>query len=92
MSKAINRFLELELRKEEVKQYFKDLQQAIEDVKAEVGIDGHFQAPDGTVFQIIQPKGTFIEYKTIDYVRTKREGEKRGSLAKKAAIELGYDL
>lgn len=88
----INKFLELESKKEEVKQFFKDLDAATKEVAEVVGIGNYFQAPDGTVFKMVMPTGTFVEFKTIGYERTKREGEKRGSLSVKEAKEAGYDV
>lgn len=88
----INKFLELEAKKEAVKQYFKDLDEATKAVAEIVGINGYFQAPDGTVFKIVNPAGTFVEYKTVGYERTRREGEKRGSLSMKEAKEAGFDI
>lgn len=46
----------------------------------------------GTVYKIVEPKGTFMYYKTIDYVRTALEGERAGTLSKKEAESLGFVL
>lgn len=54
----------------------------------------HFQGKDGTVFEIIVPRGKYIAFEAIDYNRTRRAylGEKTGSLSLKRAQELGYTL
>jgi len=49
-----------------------------------------FQDGDGIVYQIIIPSGIFMPYKTIDYIRTRKEGEKAGTLSIKAAQEAGF--
>ena len=93
MSPVIQKFLELERRKEEVKKYFDELQAALEAVSAEVGVGGMFQDPsDGTVFKVEIPDGRFVKFDKIGYVRTKREGEVRGSLSVKEAREAGFDV
>ena len=92
MSPKIQQFLELERKKEVAKQIYKQLNEATEALAEEIGIGGHFQDSEGTVYQIIQPAGTFIEYHKVGYERTKRGEEKRGSLSVKRAKELGYDI
>lgn len=44
------------------------------------------------VYKIVKPKGTFVAYKDVDYVRTAFESESRGSLSKKEAEEAGFSL
>lgn len=78
---------------EALKNQLKELSPVLEESLTKLGIGSSFQDPeDGTVFEITQPTGTFISFKTVDYNRTKREGEVRGSLAKTRAKELGYDV
>ena len=90
---AIQRFIELERKKEEVKKYFEELSNSINDVVEEIGVGTFFQDPtDQTVYQITEPAGRFVNYERYSYVRTKREGETRGSLSMKAAKEAGFDL
>ena len=92
MSDVVNRFLELEKKKEEAKKIYKELNDATEALAEEIGIGGSFQDNEGTVYQIVEPAGTFIEYHKVGYERTKRGEEKRGSLSVKRAKELGYDV
>lgn len=92
MSQKIQQFLELEKQKELAKQIYKKLNEATEALAEEIGIGGHFQDAEGTVYQIVEPAGTFIEYHKVSYERTKRGEEKRGTLSVKRAKELGYDI
>jgi hypothetical protein len=51
------------------------------------------QAPvDGVVYKIVVPTGTYIEFRKIDYQRTRKEGETKGSLSMKEAKEAGFVL
>jgi hypothetical protein len=79
------RLVELDLRKKEIEQYYEDLEKTLADVVAEVGLNGYFEAPDGTVYKIVKPQGRFVLFKDLDFLRTKREGEERGSLSMKEA-------
>lgn len=95
MSPAIQRFLELERKKTEIKKYFEDLSAAIEAVVKEVGVNGFFQDPtDGTVFKMVIPEGRFVNFDKFGYNRTRRAylGEKRGDLSLKEAEEAGFKL
>ncbi len=92
MSPTKRKFVELEKRKEEVKQYFEQLQQAVVDVSAEVGVNGFFQDEEGTVYKIVVPEGKFVHFEKLSYERTRRPGEKRGDLSMKEAEEAGFIL
>ena len=86
------KFIEVEKKKAEVKKYFEELQGLTEALKEEIGLGGHFQDNEGTVYQIVVPKGTFVEYKQVGYQRTRRVAidEKKGDLSLSGARELGY--
>jgi hypothetical protein len=87
------KFIELSRQSEDLKKQLKEVQSTLEVMLLEMGAGTHFQdRSDGTVFEVIVPDGTFVSFKKIDYVRTKREGEARGSLAATRAKELGYKL
>lgn len=95
LTPAIQRFIELEKKKAEVKKYFEELSEAVEAVSKETGINGYFQDPtDGTVFKIVIPEGRFVNYEKIGYQRTRRAylGEKRGDLSLKEAKEAGFEV
>ena len=92
MSPAQKRFVELEKQKEQVKQYFENLKLAVEEVKAEVGVNGYFQDDEGTVYKIVVPDGKYVNFEHISYVRTRRLNEKRGDLSLKEAEEAGFTV
>lgn len=89
----IQRFIELERKKEEVKRYFEELSQATEELVQELGVNSYFQDPtDGTVFKLVVPEGRYVNFDKYSYVRTKREGETRGTLSVKEAKENGFEV
>ena len=92
MTPAMEKFVALEKKKNEVKQYFKDLQEALEAVSKEVGVGGYFQDAEGIVYHIVVPDGKFVTFEKLSYDRTKREGEARGSLSVKEATERGFTV
>ena len=83
---------DLILKKEELKAQMKEVNLALDSILTELGEGNAFQAYDGTVVKVSKPTGTYIEFKNIDYVRTRREGEVKGSLSKKEAEEMGFIL
>lgn len=85
-------FVKLEKQKEEVRQYFEKLKEATEAVAKEIGVGGYFQDTDGTVYRIVEPEGKFVNYEKISYVRTRREGEARGTLSLKEAEGAGFTI
>lgn len=87
------RFLELAERIEQINEEKLKLQEELELEMKKLGIDTFLQDPEtGVVFQIVKPTGTFMYYKEIDYIRTKKEGERQGSLSMKKAEEAGFVL
>ena len=87
------KFLELAKQMEELKAKMKEISPQLVEVMKEMGEGTSFQDPtDNVVYKITIPTGTYVEFKPIAYVRTKRADEKRGTLSKKEAQELGYDL
>lgn len=88
-----NKFLEISKRYETLKEEMAALKPTLQELMLEMGSGTHFQDHDtGLVYKIIIPTGTFISFDPISYVRTKKVGETKGSLAKAEAIELGYDI
>jgi hypothetical protein len=93
LTPAIQRFIELERKKTDIKRYFEELNEALEAVVAEVGVGTYFQDPsDGTVFKLLVPEGKFVHFERFGYHRTKRGDEKRGDLSMKEAQEAGFTL
>lgn len=92
LTPAQARFVELERRREEAKQFFKDLAEATQAVADEIGVGGFFQDDQGIVYKIVTPKGRWVEFESIGYERTKRDGEAKGSLSIKEAREMGFEV
>jgi hypothetical protein len=87
------RIVELTKERESLKERLKESKEELNALLTESGVGSHFQDPsDGTVFEIVVPTGAFIPFDTIGYNRTKREGERAGTLSVKKAKELGYEL
>jgi hypothetical protein len=76
--------------KEALKAQMKDTDVQLEAVLKTLGLNYSFQAPDGVVYKVTKPTGTYISFKEIDYARTRKVGEAKGSLSKTEAKELGY--
>ena len=92
MTEAQARFVELERKKEEVKKYFDELNQAVEVLSKEIGINGFFQDDQGIVYKVVVPEGKFVHFEKISYIRTRRVHEKRGDLSMKEAEGAGFTL
>lgn len=93
MNETQLKFIELSKHYEAIKKQLQTAKTELVEKMVEIGIGNHFQDPeDKTVFQIVKPAGTFISFDTIGYERTRREGEKTGSMSIKAAEELGYSV
>ena len=93
LTPAIQRFIELERKKSEVKKYFDELSAALETVVVEIGVNSYFQdTSDGTVYKTTIPDGRFVYYEKFSYARTRRADEKRGDLSLKEAQEAGFEV
>lgn len=93
VSPAIARLIELDSRKEEIKQWHEDLQEALAAVAEEVGVGGMFQDPaSGRVYEIVEPNGKFVYFDKLTYNRTKLNDEPKGTLSIKKAREAGFDV
>lgn len=86
-------FIEVSKKYETLKNELKETGKKLEELLQEIGEGSSFQDPtDNTVFEVVVPDGRFISYPKISYNRTKREGERAGSLSVKKAKELGFEL
>lgn len=84
-------YIDLDKRfQSEIKPFLEAFKVAKEAVAIEIGIDGHFQDGEGTVYQAIIPAGRFVAFDHYSIARTRREGEVKGDLSMTAARELGY--
>ena len=87
------KFIEVSKQLELLKEQRKEIGSQLEELANQIGIGSSFQDPeDKTVFEIVVPDGRYVYFDKIDYVRTRREGERSGSLSLKRAKELGYEL
>lgn len=86
-------FIELSKKLELLKEQRKEIGSQLEELANEIGVGSSFQDPtDKTVFEIVIPDGKYMYFDKIDYNRTRREGERSGSLSLKRAKELGFEL
>lgn len=92
MTEAQRKFVELERKKEEVKKFFDELNEATAAVASEIGVNGYFQDDQGVVYKIVEPEGKFVYFERLSYVRTRRAHEKRGDLSMKEAEGAGFQL
>lgn len=89
MDKVIELANKLEQQQEEV-QKTRDL---LESALREAGLGTMGQDPaTNVVYKVVEPKGTYMYYRNIDYVRTVKTGERAGSLSKKEAEAAGYTV
>jgi len=94
LTPAIQKFIELDKKKAEVKKFFDEYKEAIEAVIEEQGLGAHFQDADGTVYQTAIPEGRFVAFDKFTVNRTRRIDldEKKGTLSLSGARELGYEV
>ena len=82
----------LSLQKEKLRKEMEELNKNLEESLKNLGLGHIFQAEDGTVFRVSKPAGTFISFRDIDYDRTRREGEKSGSMSLTDARAAGFEV
>lgn len=92
LTQTQKKYIELEKKKEQYKLYLEELKATVELLKEEIGVGGHFQDDEGTVYQIAEATGRFVHFDKHEVKRTRREGERSGSLSLTAARDLGYDV
>ena len=92
LSETQKKFIELDKQRAAYKKFLEDYNQTIQDLVKEVGIGAHFQDGEGTVYQTAEADGRWINFDKYEVNRTRRLGEKSGSLALKRAKELGYNV
>lgn len=85
---AKQKLVELSFKRDELKKQYEEFNKELEGVLTYLGVDSFFQDKDGTVYKVIVPKGSFVSFKHIDYVRTRRGDEKLGTLSLKEAEAL----
>ena len=92
MSKESN-FLEAAKKVEQLKEELDVAYQALNSSMVELGLNTYVQDSETKlVYKVVKPGGKFMKFSDIDYVRTAKEGERSGSLSKKEAEQVGFDL
>ena len=86
------KFVELDKKKAELKEFAEQYSAAVSELVAEMGLNGAFQDGEGTVYQTAECDGKFVYFDKFEIKRTRREGERAGSLSLKAARELGFNI
>ncbi len=92
MTEAQETFVELDKKKAEYKLFLEQYRQAVNTVKEEIGLGGHFQDYEGIVYQVHDCEGKFVPFDKLEIKRTKRSGERAGTLSKVKAEDMGYVL
>jgi hypothetical protein len=87
------KFLALVKKKESAAKLLGLINSELADTMRQIPLGEMFQDPtDLVVYQIMTPSGTYIEYKNVDYIRTRKEGETRGTLSMKEAEAAGFTV
>lgn len=87
------RFLDAAKKYEEVVDQLKAAREELDLAMQGLGLNTFVQCPDTKiVFQVVKPNGTFMYYRDLDYIRTKKEGERAGTLSIKKAQEAGFEV
>jgi len=91
MTDLQQKFLALAKKREELAKQLKLVNNELADTMRQMPLGEMFQDPaDAVVYQVVVPGGIFVEYKNVDYIRTRRDGETKGSLSMKEANAAGF--
>ena len=86
-------FLDLVVKLETAETLVQNLKDQLVKEMELVGVGSYVQDPLSLlVHRIVEPKGAFIYYPRISYVRTAKPEERSGTLSKKEAQEAGFTL
>jgi len=88
------RIIMLAKEREVLAEKAKEVSKQLEEALLVAGVsDTMFQDPETKiVYQVIKPKGTFIAFKEIDYIRTRKSVDEKGDLSMEKAMAAGFDL
>ena len=92
MTETQKLFVELERKKEEIKKYFDELQSTLGNLVKEQGLDSYFMDDQGIVYKVEECTGRFVHFDKYGYSRTRRNGERAGTLSMKEAAEHGFKV
>lgn len=82
--------IETDKKKAEAKKILEDCKAANDALFALTGEGYLFQDADGTVYKTNEPEGKFVYFEKVEILRTRREGETKGSLSMKEARDAGF--
>lgn len=87
------KLFELAKKREAVLELLKQVDLELEEVLEHLGVDSMYQDPtDLVVYKVVEPTGRYVTYKTIDYVRTRRNPDEKADLAMGEATARGFNL
>lgn len=92
LTETQKKFVELDRRKPEYKQFVEELKAATEAVVAEMGLGKFFQDEQGVVYETAEATGRFVYFDRFTINRTRRAGEAKGTLSIRAAQEAGFQV
>ena len=92
LTKKQLKYIELEKKKQEYKEFLEEFKAVTEELSDEIGLGGHFQDAEGIVYQIFEGTGKFVHFDKYEVKRTKRNGERAGTLSVTKAKDLGYSI
>ena len=92
MSPLHLKLVELDRRKDEVKKFYEEYKETLEALVKEHGVGHSFQDDQQIVYQLAEANGKWVSFDKFNLERTKREGEKAGTLSIKRAQELGFEV
>jgi hypothetical protein len=92
MTEVQKKYVELEKKYQQLKELQKELSETGEALFNELGEGGSFQDEEGTVYKAAKCEGKYVYFTPFEIKRTRRPGEKSGSLSLKEAREDGYTL
>lgn len=78
--------------REELTKNLKAVHAELDPLLRTEGEGAMFQDTEGIVYRISVPTGTFVEFRTIGYDRTRKKGEVKGTLSMKDAEAAGFVL
>jgi len=87
------KFIELAKKYEQLSDELSLVREELNKEMLAVGLNEFAQDPEtGIVYQVVKPTGTYISFREIDYIRTKKSDERAGSLSAVKAQAAGFTL
>lgn len=86
------KMVELANKKEALKVQMSEVNVELQQTLLALGEGAYFQSKEGLVYKVVKPTGKYMYFDVIDYVRTKKQEESKGSLSKSEAKSLGFEV